>query len=337
MAKKKQARPGNKKQEARSAPARPGNKKQALGRGLSALMADVSLSHEIQEAPDTKPQQQVDDRAALTAAAPRGVDSVPTHKLERNPDQPRRIFDKSKLEDLTRSIRDKGVLQPILVRPLPRSYGVKGARIDDRYQIVAGERRWLASVAAGLEFMPVLIRDLSDRDVLEIGVVENVQRTDLNPIEEALAYQALKDQFNRTQEEISSAIGKSRSHVANILRLLSLPELARDYLAQGKISAGHARAILAAPDPQALAERIVRSGLSVRAAEDEVRKQHRGARVHPQEQTANDANSRYIEKQLAEHLGVQVSLKHKNQGGVLSLKYTSLEELETLIDQLKKP
>lgn len=316
-----------------------------LGRGLSALMEEI-----------TPPQQGAKTKApgkknkTKTTAGKKtktdthekirpnelGVQIVWIDKLERNPDQPRRHFDKTKLEELTRSIKDKGVLQPILVRPLPRSYGAKGAKIEGRWQIVAGERRWQAAVSAGLEKMPVLVRELSDQEVLEIGVVENVQRADLNPIEEAMAYQALKDQFGRKQEDIARAIGKSRSHVANCLRLLSLPILAREYLADGKITAGHARAVLAAPDPQALAEAIVAKGLSVREAEKWVRMMQASARDTKPGQEPRDADSRFIEKQLAQHLGLTVRLSHKNPTGSLTIRYKTLAQLEDLIARIRK-
>ena len=300
-----------------------------LGRGLSALMEEITPP-----TPKTPKKTPAKKPAATTGG--RGVNTVPIDKLERNPEQPRRYFDKKLLEELTRSIKDKGVLQPILVRPLPKSTAANGKKIAGRYQIVAGERRWQAAVNAGLDNMPVLIRELSDREVLEIGVVENVQRADLNPIEEAMAYQALKDQFGRTQNDIATAIGKSRPHVANCLRLLNLPERAREYLAQGKITAGHARAILAAPDPQALADMIVDKGMSVREAENGARQMSKALRKPAPGQQNRDANIAFIEKQLAEHLGLKISINHKNPGGTMSIKYKTLEELEGLIGALRK-
>ena len=292
-----------------------------LGRGLSALMEEITPP--VQETKAKHPK--VADKAEPNEL---GVRIVWIDKLERNPDQPRRHFDKKKLAELTGSIKDKGVLQPILVRPIQKN--------KTNFQIVAGERRWLAAVAAGLEKMPVLVRELSDRDVLEIGVVENVQRADLNPIEEAEAYQALKDQFGRKQDDIAKAIGKSRSHVANCMRLLSLPVLAREYLADGKITPGHARAILAAPDPQALAEAIVSKGLSVRAAEKWLRLMQTSAREPAVGKARRDADSRFIEKQLTEYLGLSVRLNHKNPNGNMSISYKTLEELEGLISRLRK-
>lgn len=294
-----------------------------LGRGLSALMADINVS-------ETPAQQTMPD----TPVRGPGVREIPIEKLERNPAQPRRHFDKAKLAELTESIRQKGVLQPILVRPLPASYGVKGKKIEGRYQIVAGERRWHAAQAAGLERMPALVRDLSDVEVLEIGVIENVQRTDLSPLEEARAYQSLISEFGRKQIEIAEAIGKSRSHVANALRLLSLPALAQDYLEAGKITPGHARAILAAPDPVALAEQIVSKGLSVRAAERWV---HMAAHADERARgsAGRDANIQFIERKVSQHLGMKVRINHKSPGGKMTITYTSLDELDELVKRLR--
>ncbi|HHL42828.1 MAG TPA: ParB/RepB/Spo0J family partition protein [Hellea balneolensis] len=290
-----------------------------LGRGLSALMDDIAP---------------VSPAKTNTKAQPNagGVELIPTDKIVRNPDQPRRHFDKQKLEELTASVRDKGVLQPILVRPVQAKSGT------EVYQIVAGERRWHAAMRAGIEHMPVLVRELSDREVLEIGVVENVQRADLNPLEEALAYKALIDQFGRKPGEIASAIGKSRAHVANMIRLLGLPERARTLLAEGKITAGHARAILAAPDPQSLTDAILRDALSVRAAEKWVRTALKAAQNPAQKKDkhrAIDADTRFVEKQLSDHLGLKVELNHKSPGGTLTIRYKTLDELEDLTKRLR--
>lgn len=333
-----------------------------LGRGLSALMAEITPPAPAPAKPKPKSKSSVKKTltkskvkkvsaqkpaskktTAKKPAAPkprspgRGVNNIPISYIERNPDQPRRVFDQALLEELTASIKDKGVLQPILLRPLPNRLAKK-KKVSDSYQIVAGERRWQAALNAGLDQMPALIRELSDQEVLEIGVVENVQRADLNPIEEAMAYQALKDQFGRRQEDIAKAIGKSRSHVANCLRLLTLPVLAREYLSEGKISAGHARAILSAPDPQALAEAIVDKGMSVREAEAWARSAQKAKRdaKSPKENKKSDADSRFIEKQLSDHLGLRVNLKHKNPGGSLSIKYKTLDQLDDLIKRMRK-
>jgi len=309
-----------------------------LGRGLSALMSDVSVAAAPKEAPKpkNKPKKKPVKKTAKTKTqtAPtnlRGVTSVAIDQLERNPDQPRKYFDKEKLAELTQSIKDKGVLQPILVRPLPR----QTSHQKKHYQIVAGERRWQAALIAKLDAMPVLIRELSDQDVLEIGVVENVQRADLNPIEEALAYQALSEQFKRTQDDIAQAVGKSRPHVTNMLRLLTLPKRAQTYLAKGKITTGHARAIIAAPDPTELADAIAEKGLSVREAEDWVRRIKAAEGKVTKIPAQKDADTRKVENDLSDILGLVTSLRHKGPGGELRIKYRTGRQLEDLIKRLK--
>lgn len=322
-----------------------------LGRGLSSLMQDITPAiantiddktkpHvETKQATPTSPTEQIMAPPSISTAGAKiekGVYTVPIERIERNPNQPRRYFDPKKLEELTQSIKDKGILQPILVRPLPpREQSAKISK-KPHFQIVAGERRWQASVHAGLTEMPVLVRHLSDQEVLEIGVVENVQRADLNPIEEAMAYQALKEQFGRRQEDIAEAVGKSRSHVANCMRLLALPERAREYVRDGKMSAGHARAILAAQNPFALSELIISKNLSVREAENWVRKERSQNRELDLPDTRKNADTRFIEQQLTEHLGLKTKVTHKDPGGKLILHYRTLEELEDLIAKLKK-
>ena len=315
-----------------------------LGRGLSALMSDISVTTALnpETAPDkaaVKPAPQKTPSALPPQPQPqptRGVSTLAIDQIIRNPDQPRRYFDKALLEELTQSITDKGVLQPILVRPIPsRDTTQSGKPV---YQIVAGERRWQASLKAGLTAMPALIRELTDQDVLEIGVVENVQRADLNPIEEALAYRALVDQFSRTQEEIASAIGKSRPHIANMLRLLSLPKRAQDALQSGQISTGHARAVIAAPDPNALVEHIIDKGLSVRDAETWVRRLKASdetvlPKAAPETKSADIA---MLERDLSDKIGVKVELKHKGPSGEIRLKYRTEAQLEQLLAQLKQ-
>ncbi|NNC38290.1 MAG: ParB/RepB/Spo0J family partition protein [Hyphomonadaceae bacterium] len=338
-----------------------------LGRGLSALMAEITPPEESKPAPKqatkpakkaaakkTTPKKTTKKAVAKKKTAPktlsspakpgRGVNMIPIDKIERNPDQPRKVFDQTRLNELSQSIKDKGVLQPILLRPLPdrlvAKKKLKTGSKKDFFQIVAGERRWQAALKAGLDNMPALIRELTDQEVLEVGVVENVQRADLNPIEEAMAYQALKDQFGRRQEDIANAVGKSRSHVANSLRMLTLPALAREYLSQGKITPGHARAILAAPDQKALAEAIVDKQMSVREAEVWARRATKLKREQEggidKKKARRDADSRFIEKQLSDHLGLRVDLKHKNPGGTLSVKYKTLEQLDDLIKRMRK-
>jgi ParB family chromosome partitioning protein len=252
---------------------------------------------------------------------------VPIELLRRNPEQPRRQFGEGEIEELAESIREKGVLQPILVRPAPGAEG--------EWQIVAGERRWRAAQRAGLRTVPVLIRELDDLEVLEVAIIENVQRADLNPVEEALGYKVLLDRFGRTQEAVAKTVGKSRAHVANTLRLLQLPDEVQQHLVAGRLTAGHARAIATTPDPAVLAKRIVEEGLNVRQAEDlaKVRepeaKATRGggrARRNPDIQS--------LEQDLEDVLGVSVEVRDRDGRGELRLKYSSLEQLDDLCRRL---
>ena len=300
-----------------------------LGRGLSALMSDVSpLSEEKEIENKSKEKEQARDAAEAPDLNSRRVQFLSIDRLERNPDQPRRYFDKEKLSELTESIKTKGVLQPILVRPLSK-------KEDTRFQIVAGERRWQAATAAGLTAMPVLIRDLNDEEVLQIGVIENVQRADLNPIEEAQAYQSLINDFYRKQEEVADAVGKSRSHIANMLRLLKLPKLAQEMLAKREISAGHARAIISAPDPLALAAEIRDKKLSVREAEDWVRRIKKSDGKAAKARHYKDADTQALEQKMTDALGLQVDLNHKGPGGSLKITYKSGDQLEEIIRRLR--
>lgn len=296
--------------------AEPGGRR-GLGRGLSALLDEA-------EAPAAAP-------APVGApAASGGALATPIELLHRNPDQPRRQFGEAEMEDLTDSIREKGVLQPILVRPMPGKTG--------EYQIVAGERRWRAAQAAGLHNVPVLVRELDDLDMLEIGIVENVQRADLNAVEEALAYKALIDRFGRSHEVVARAVGKSRSHVANTLRLLNLPEEVREHLAAGRISAGHARAIATAPDPVALARAVIERDLSVRQAEALSRQ----AQARPDAPVKGSGPSRKgrnpdtvaLESDIEEALGLKVQIDDLGGRGQVVVRYETLEQLDLLCQRL---
>lgn len=292
-------------------------RQRGLGRGLSALLGEAAL--ESPEAP-----------AAVAAPGPM---ETPIELIRRNPDQPRRTFTEAQIDELAASIREKGVLQPILVRPAPGAPG--------EYQVVAGERRWRAAQKAGLATIPALVRELDDRQVLEIGIVENIQRADLNPVEEALGYRALMERFGRTQEALSQIVGKSRSHVANTLRLLNLPEGVRDHLVEGRLSAGHARALLMAADPEALAERAVADGLSVRQVEALVRG---GSAPRPKAPRGaaggggghKSADTQALERDLSDELGLQVSLDDRDGRGVLSIRYDTLEQLDELCRRLTR-
>lgn len=289
------------------------DKKRGLGRGLSALMADVA------EPIQSDSTSRISDQR------------VPIEKIKANPDQPRRQFDAGALGDLVASIKEKGVLQPLIVRP-----------VGDEYQIVAGERRWRAAQQAQLHELPVIIRDFTDTEVLEVAIIENIQRADLNPIEEAAGYRQLMDRFGHTQEKLAEALGKSRSHIANLLRLLQLPEGVQVFVLDGKLSAGHARALITAENPFALARKVVAGGLSVRATEALVKKSAEGAGEGSGASTpkpkamAKDADTRALEDDLSAATGVKVSLAHKPDGesGTLTLQYETLEQLDDLCRRL---
>jgi ParB family chromosome partitioning protein len=291
--------------------------RRGLGRGLSALLDEA-------EAP-----------VSLEAGAPvaaGGPQMTPIELVRRNPDQPRKTFDETELGDLEESIRVKGIIQPILVRPAPGAPG--------EYQIVAGERRWRAAQRIGLHHVPVLVRELDDLEVLELAIIENVQRADLNPIEEAGGYKTLMERFGRTQEAVAKVVGKSRSHVANALRLLTLPEAVREHLAAGRLSAGHARAIATAPNAPALAETIVARGLSVREAEAMGRRATErteagpAASPAPRKAKGKDADTRALEQDLEEALGLSVEIDDRGGKGELRIRYADLEQLDDLCRRL---
>jgi ParB family chromosome partitioning protein len=287
-------------------------KPRGLGRGLSALMADVSP--EPQAAPDSRRRPDI---------------MVPIEQLFANPNQPRRSFIQADLDDLTASIKEKGVLQPLIVRP-------KG---KDRYEIVAGERRWRAAQQAQLHELPVLVRDFDDVEVLEVAIIENIQRADLNPVEEAAGYRQLMDSFGHTQEKLAEALGKSRSHIANLMRLLTLPEDVRVLLQEGKLTTGHARALITAENPSELARAILKGGLSVRATEALVKKQVNGGGQKskaPKATAEKDADTRALEGDLSANIGLKVSLSHKPGGesGEMVIRYESLDDLDRLCSLL---
>ncbi len=277
--------------------------RKGLGRGLSALLADVSV--------------EADSGSRPTAADTQ----VPIEKIHANPDQPRRDFSESELGDLERSIREKGVIQPLIVRPDPSRSG--------EFQIVAGERRWRAAQRAQLHTLPVLVRDLDDTEVLELAIIENIQRADLNAIEEAAGYRQLMDKFGHTQERLAEALGKSRSHIANLLRLLNLPTEVQKYLREGKLSAGHARALITAEDPAGLAREVLAKGLSVRQTEI-LAKTKKAEPIQKRKLVPNkDADTRALETELTAHLRTKVAIDHRagTEAGMVKISYTTLEEL----------
>ncbi len=260
-----------------------------------------------------------------------GVREVPIEFLKANPFQPRQIFRTGDLDDLTESIREKGILQPIVVRPLPGG-------VDNTFEIVAGERRWRAAQAAQLHVVPVIVKELSDSESLEIAIIENVQRADLNAVEEAAGYQRLVDQFTYTQEQLSKIIGKSRSHVANTLRLLGLPAPVQALISEGALSAGHARTLIGHARAEALAKEIVAKGLSVRGAEALTRKPlEPGGKRKSAKPPLKDADTAALEKNITNALGLSVSINHKgDDGGTVSVSYKSLEQLDEICRRLSR-
>ncbi len=289
-----------------------------LGRGLSALLGEgeaVEAAREYEE--------------AASGAPVTGLRTLPVELLEPNPDQPRKQFTEAELAELSESIAEKGLLQPILVRPLEGQ--------TERYQIVAGERRWRASQRARLHELPCIVRELTDRETLEIAIVENVQRADLSVVEEARALRQLIETFGHTQEEVARALGKSRAHVANTLRLLVLSKGVLKRLEAGEITAGHARAIQTAPDPDALAEQIVREGLSVRAAEALARSaggrtETKGGSKPPAR--PKDPDTRALEADLTSRLGLDVEIVHSGERGEVRVKFKSLDQLDDVCRRL---
>lgn len=296
--------------------------RKGLGKGLSALLGD---------------DRPVFDEKGDVVAAPLpdnakpmpGRRILPIEFLERNVAQPRHHFDEDALAELSASIKEKGLLQPILVREIG----------PDRYQIVAGERRWRASQKAGIHEVPVVVKELNDTEVLEIAIIENIQRQDLSAIEEAIAYKRLMEEFGHTQEAVAEHVGKSRSHVTNLIRLLGLPEKVQTMVDEGKISMGHARALIGAEDPLALAKRVVTEGLSVRQTEalaNEAKgKQSRAPRPGGSGGKAKkDADTIALEKDLTAATGMKVTIDHEGEGGKVVISYETLEDLDGLCGKL---
>ena len=287
------------------------DRKRGLGRGLSALMADVN------------------ENEAVVSQGPAAAERmIPIEQISPNPEQPRKRFAQDDLDDLAASIKEKGVIQPLIVR----------ARADGTYEIVAGERRWRASQMAKLHELPVIVREFTDVEVLEVAIIENIQRADLNAAEEAVGYRQLMDRFGHTQEKMAEALGKSRSHIANLLRLLNLPEPVLEMLRKGDLSAGHARALVPADDALGLAKQIVKGGLSVRATEALVKREGQKESVVSDAQKAGsksaekDADTKALEGDLSAALGMKVQLDHKTgqEAGKMTVEYKSLDELDEL-------
>jgi len=278
-----------------------------LGRGLASLIGDMG---------------------AETNAAPERARSqrrVPIEFLRPNPRNPRREFPTAQLDELANSIKERGIIQPIAVRP------VRGA--NDAFEIIAGERRWQAAQRAGLHDVPVVVLDVSDVEALELAIVENVQREDLNPLEEAAGYQSLIDEFKYHQDEIAKTVGKSRSHVANMLRLLKLPEFVKTAIRSGQFSAGHARALIGHPEPERLAQQIIERGLNVRQVEALARQNGKGKASQPRQKQADTVA---MEKRVSDALGLAVTIDHGSNGGAVHIKYRNLDQLRDVVRRLAR-
>ena len=291
--------------------------KRALGRGLSELMANAALS------------------AEFSSPGPDKADNkkqVSIELIKPNKNQPRKVFSKKPLEELAASIASKGILQPILVRPDPK--------VPDLYEIVAGERRWRAAQLAQLHEVPVVVGEFTDLEVLEVAIIENIQRSDLNPVEEALGFQQLQEKFAQSQEQLSQALGKSRSYITNALRLLTLPSLVLDWVQEGSLSVGHARAIITTENPSSIARKIVNLGLSVRETEALVRGSSKKKSVRLDLKKTNNnrklADTIELEKQLSLNTGHKVTINHKALSGVgvVNISYDSLLELDKICEIL---
>ncbi len=288
-------------------------RQRGLGRGLSALLG---------ENPDT-------GEAAIPAdlETKSAITTSPIDRLVRNPANPRKVFSEAEIAELAESIKEKGMIQPILVRLSP------GNRMD--WQIIAGERRWRAAQKAGLRVVPIVVRDLDDQEAMEIAIIENVQREDLNPVEEARGYQVLMETHGRTQDAVAGVVGKSRSHVANTVRLLQLPNPVLDHLQAGRLSAGHARALITAKNPEALAEKIVAEGLNVRQTEILTRQVDKSL-SSPKKAREVSPDTAALEQDLSDALGLRVEVKDREGKGELVLRYATLEQLDEVCRRLMR-
>ena len=305
------------------------DKKRGLGRGLSALIGDVDIELSADAKAPNKDKSKKTSNPSSEESSSQGLRNLGVEKLVPGKFQPRREFDKGALKELANSIREKGILQPILARPNPDG----GAKSP--YEIVAGERRWRAAQIAQLHDVPVIVRDMTDNEALQIGIIENVQRSDLNPIEEAEGFQRLIDEFSYTQEVLAKTLGKSRSHIANTLRLVGATNKVREYLVAGQLSAGHARALLGHPNADRLASDIVKQGLSVRNVEKLVadKKPSKGG-SKSKKPAEKDTDTRALEKSIADNLGLSVAIQHEKDGGHVRVSYKTLEQLDEVVRRL---
>ncbi|AGF75153.1 chromosome partitioning protein, ParB family [Bartonella australis AUST/NH1] len=295
--------------------------KKRLGRGLAALIGDINLNI------DPVQLSNFSELTTKPGAAPLNSERrIPIEYISRNPHNPRRYFTDSELDNLAQSIRQHGIVQPVIVRPLPDH--------PNRFELIAGERRWRAAQRANLSQLPVIIRDVDDKMALELAIIENVQRTDLNPIEEGKGYELLVNEHGYTQADLAQIIGKSRSHVANTLRLLKLPQKVQQFLIEGLLSAGHARCLITADDPQNLAEKIIREGLSVRQTEMLVYEQT-DVIAKERSPVEKDAETKSLERLLSDVMGTKVTIRCGKQGGNLKIHYSSLEQLDDICKRLQ--
>ncbi|MGC6512236.1 MAG: ParB/RepB/Spo0J family partition protein [Parvibaculales bacterium] len=305
-------------------------KKRGLGRGLSALIGDAAIDPVPAPEADTPVTPASDSAGAPEADKRPGYQMIGVDMLQPGAFQPRLTFAEEDLEGLSKSLKEKGVLQPLLVRPMADRDGI--------FEIVAGERRWRAAQRAQLHQVPVIVQALSDTEALEVAIIENVQRADLNPIEESLAYQRLMEEFSYTQEQLAKTLGKSRSHIANMIRLSGVTDKVKAYLIDGSLSAGHARALLNYPDADNLARKIVKQGLSVRAVEKIVAtgKPEKRQAASPQAKE-KDVDTLALERSIREMVGLDVDIRHQGKaGGSVTLTYKTLEQLDDVVSRLMK-
>jgi len=287
-----------------------------LGRGLSALLGEAA------------PEVSAGSPSSGKNTAEGGFSLLPIEFLSPSPLQPRRVFAQEEIDSLAKSMKERGILQPILVRTKSDN--------ENQYEIIAGERRWRAAQMAQIHEVPVIIRGLTDEEVLEVALIENIQRADLNALEEGLGYRRLIDRFNHTQDSLSKVIGKSRSHIANTLRLLSLPETVKELLNDGKISAGHARALIGVQDPEAIADEIVKRALNVRQVERLIKASKGLPYSKPHKTQKKDPDTRSLEQTLAGLLGLAVEIDFNGSGGKLVVKYKNLDQLDDIIRRLSE-
>ena len=287
----------------------PDDGRSRLGRGLAALIGDVGVE------------------ATATERA-RSQRRVPIEFLKPNPRNPRRNFPDIELDELAASIRERGIVQPIVVRPARGS--------ADRFEIIAGERRWRAAQRAGLHQVPIVALEASDSEALELAIIENVQRADLNPLEEAAGYQALASEYSHSQEDIAKIVGKSRSHVANTLRLLKLPETVKAYINAGKISAGAARMLIGQIDPEQMAREIVDRGLNVRQVEALAKERAKGSGRAAKTRKTKLADTVALERRLSDALGLTVTIDHRGRGGAVNIRYRNIEQLDEVVRRLQR-